>query len=234
MKKSLTHACLSFILLTGMGAASTISLTDTGTAAGKFTSSTGAALTSATIMIGYINGFDPANSSMMQTLKSGNLSQVVSLFIPLGVPYTGAGPAITIGNASTVVYNTTTGFTSGNVGNVTPVAASATVLANSYQGANGVVVGTRFFVLALNQADTVTRSGTEFALISADPVVSTAWTMPSSSLTNRSLLTTSVDTAPEFFYGKAGSIQLSPVAVPEPATSVLFLLGAAVGLRRRR
>ena len=185
-------------------------------------------------MVGYIEGFSTADTTLMGKLTSGRLEDVLSVFVPLGESFTRGQTSYQIGNTSTITYNTSTGLVSGNVGGVSPLTGTA----NSFQGSNGVVAGTRLFVLALNQTSLTSLENTQFALVSADPTVTSAWSMPSSNLTNRSLVTTAVDVTSgggiEYFYGTKGSIQLQPVAVPEPSLFAILAIGLALGLRRKK
>jgi hypothetical protein len=223
-------ALLAFILCSSSVSAATVGVRNGSAPGNPFKTSTDQFLATPGIYIGYVVGFNSADSQLMSVLTGGNLAQVMNVFVPFGTPFSRDGATYTIGTGA-VSYNTSTGATSGTL-----EVSRAAGTANSFQS-TGVAGGTRLFVLALD-TNSYSSTAANFALVSA-----TEWAlMPTDDLANvGNLLLTAVNTAysaanpanTELFYGRSGSIQLL-ANVPEPTAALLSLLAGLAGLRRRR
>jgi hypothetical protein len=220
---------IPLLLFSTLSFGSTISVNDGG-GANAPRGSGGAILSTLNVYVGFFPGLP------MDKINSHDLATVAASFVPIGVDLAKVGrPTGTIG-ASTITYTPSTGTWAG-AATVTPQAGTA----NTFN-ANGLVAGTRLFVLMtevpLAATPSENSSSTLWALVGADPLVSTAWAVPSSNLTNRTLNLSAVDVdsgpGNEYFHGTKGSIILA-ASIPEPTNFTLAGL-AALGLvsRRRR
>ena len=146
---------------------------------------------------------------------------IAANFVPIGTGSTYGTAAYTYTNVASGGKTVT-----GNITSITFVNATVAAPAGSVQS-TGLVAGTKIFAI-LSDVSTLS-SATELGVVSA-----TTWNSPSATSPSMNINLGTVDTQAEIYRGSVGSIVLGGFAVPEPAVSALFLLGAAVGLRRRR
>lgn len=195
----------------------------------RFSSSTNVTLgvDAASLHVGYFLDWQNSN------LTSGNLTDILTKFIPLGEGRPGLGSLVAPSTGRTDVNGRANLSINGVVGTT----------ATGVPATDKLVQGTRLFVLVYNAGQT------EFALLS--DIGNTNWLAPNDdpSLGGSSTLAVNIanfdtpgtDAARELFWGTYRSVSgtenylnLAPV-VPEPGTTSIGLL-AALGLlgRRRR
>jgi hypothetical protein len=231
MKKLLTLGLLLTALTAQIHAASIV--IQAGATPALLKSSGGTLFTTTNVTFGFFKGVtSTSNTTALSAALAGTTYEdrariaqyLTDNFVPIGTGLNGLGtPAITFADATVGLESGKT--VTGNITSVTFVASSATVLASSVNS-SGLVAGTKLFAILADNA--AVASSTQLAVVSG-----ATWNSPGSASPSMNVVFGSVDTAGEVYRGSVGSIVYGAF-VPEPTTSALFLIGAAVGLRRRR
>lgn len=207
-------------------AAVTISSNNSGGSGRTITSSTGTAVVTGSIRIGYFANIVGSDSVM----RGGDYAALNAIFIPLGE----VGSDATGGDVTSPVV-------AGN--NPIPIGATAgkytgqiTGIKNSY-----LPTGTRLFILASNSLDPKSSAPTEWALVS-----DAAWVAPLDDVNlggsiTLSLNNTNINDANADVWrgtiGTSGVLNLAAATpIPEPTIASLMLVlgGLTVSTRRRR
>jgi hypothetical protein len=172
--------------------------------------------------LGFITDLDATKTTILRD-PATSLSTALSMFTPIG-----EGTA-NYGDTNTSNYKIgTTGRIQTTTNNTVHVPGTPNAVVSG-----GITYGSKLFLLLIDSTtsrtgDAADGANEKWALISA-----TDWLIPNDGLTPVTLSIKNVDTAAEVFHGTLGSIGALN-SIPEPSISALFLLGAAVGLRRRR
>ncbi len=220
-----------FIALTASSHGASI-LIQLGSAPQAIKDSKGEFMLAPNVQFGFFKGISSTSSAQvladLTTALSGSTAvdrtriadYITNNFVPIG---TGG----TYGTSAYTYTDVTSGgkTVTGNVTSITFVNAGTGVLAGSVQS-TGLVQGTKVFAILADSG--AYASANEMGVISA-----TTWNSPGGTSPSMNINLGTVDSQAEIFRGTVGSIVLGNF-VPEPSVSALFLLGAAVGLRRRR
>lgn len=234
---------LLLLALIGSSQAATINLSSGGIA---IKDKNGDLLSSGAVRLGFFSTYSAAGITNFTTaLANTNTAEVKSYiaanFIPIAEP--GANVKYGVQSAAgangllAIKPNTPSGTEPANSSTISGTIASSDWVSGTANTVdpNGLVRGTRLFLLVYN--DTDIERATSLGIYSA-----TAWTLSTNTLiTALSASLSAVDdvagtgTAKEFFRGTSGSLVLGDFTpVPEPATFSVLALGAMVALRRKR